>query len=477
MRYSLTIFVGIIAVVGLGLSGYSYWLYKDIRHQNKIIVEDSLADFSNLFASYLSSQVKTGKLNTVDFNKTFKNLKTIDLQATIHGVPKNSSAIDIYITDERGIVLYDSQSETNIGKDFSRWNDVLRTLKGEYGARSTRADPSDPFSSVLYVAAPIRYENRVIGVISVSKSEESFSDFVTMFQKKIVYMFIVFIIGAMVIAAIISFWLTRPVEELMKYAQRVTQGKVARPTQTAFRNFKSLGRAFDEMRISLEDKKSLENYAQTLTHELKSPLTAIKLAAEQLGTDISQDKKSHYLNNIEADIDRASKLLDELLEIAKIENQSSPSNIETPSLKDLISETQQSLNSQIEKNNINLEVKLDSPELTVRGDRKLIQRMLNNLILNAIQFSPSEGKVLIEAVEKNNKLQIFIRDQGKGIPDYAKEKIYARFFSLERPSGEKSSGLGLAFVKEAITLHGGVIQLEPPTQEFPGANFKILFEY
>ena len=281
----------------------------------------------------------------------------------------------------------------------------------------------------------------------------------------------------MVIAGIISFWLTRPVEELMKYAQRVTQGKVARPPQTAFRNFKSLGRAFDEMRISLENKKSIENYAQTLTHELKSPLTAIKLATEQLGTDISQDKTSHYLNNIEADIDRASKLLDELLEIAKIENQSSLSNIETLSLKDLISETQQSLNSRIEKNNINLEVKLDSPELTVKGERKLIQRMLNNLILNAIQFSPSEGKVLIEAIGKNNKLQIFIRDQGKGIPDYAKEKIYARFFSLERPSGEKSSGLGLTFVKEAITLHSGVIQLEPPTQEFPGANFKVLFKY
>ena len=149
MRYSLTIFIGIIAVVGLGLSGYAYWVYKDIRYQDKIIVEDSLVDFSNIFASYLSSQLKTEQLNTVDLNKAFKNLKTIDFQATIHGVPKNSSAIDIYITDERGIVLYDSQSETNIGKDFSRWNDVLRTLKGEYGARSTRADPSDPFSSVL----------------------------------------------------------------------------------------------------------------------------------------------------------------------------------------------------------------------------------------------------------------------------------------------------------------------------------------
>ena len=174
MRYSLTIFIGIIAVVGLGLSGYAYWVYKDISHQNKIIVEDSLGDFSHFFASYLSSQVKNGKLNTGGFNQVFKNLKPIDFQASIFGVLKNKSAINAYITDERGIVLYDSQSKTNIGKDFSLWNDVLRTLKGGYGARYT--------ASTFYVAAPIRYENRIIGVISVFKSEEMFSDFVMSFR-------------------------------------------------------------------------------------------------------------------------------------------------------------------------------------------------------------------------------------------------------------------------------------------------------
>jgi two-component system, OmpR family, sensor histidine kinase CreC len=475
MRYSLTIFVGIIAVVVLGLSGYSYWLYKDIHHQNKVIVEDSLVDFSNLLASYLSSQIKSEKLNTIDFNQAFKNLKSMDFQASIFGVPKNKSSINFYITDERGVVLYDSQSEDTVGKDFSKWNDVLRTLKGEYGARTSRSDPSDPLSSVLYVAAPIQYENHIIGVISVSKSEESLSVYGSKFKDKYVFMLIIFIIGAIIIAAIISFWLTRPVDKLMQYAQRVTQGQVARPPQTAFRNFKSLGEAFDKMRISLAGKKQIENYAQSLTHELKSPLVAIKFAAEQIGTNIPQDKKDHLLGNIEADINRASKLLDELLEIAKLENQSSLDNIENLSLKELISETKNSLSAQIKNKSINFEVKLDSSELTVRGDRKLIQRILNNLILNAIAFSPPEGKVLIEAVEKNNRLQIFVRDQGDGIPDYAKEKIYERFFSLARPSGEKSSGLGLAFVKEAITLHSGKIQLDSPTQEMCGANFKISF--
>ena len=68
-----------------------------------------------------------------------------------------------------------------------------------------------------------------------------------------------------------------------------------------------------------------------------------------------------------------------------------------------------------------------------------------------------------------------MRDQGPGIPEYAKDKIFEKFYSLERPSGKKSTGLGLTFAREAILLHGGVIQLEPSSQEMSGANFKISF--
>jgi two-component system sensor histidine kinase CreC len=68
-----------------------------------------------------------------------------------------------------------------------------------------------------------------------------------------------------------------------------------------------------------------------------------------------------------------------------------------------------------------------------------------------------------------------VRDQGPGIPEYAKEKIYNKFYSLERPSGIKSTGLGLSFVREALLFHDGVIQLEPSSDEMSGANFKVSF--
>ena len=82
---------------------------------------------------------------------------------------------------------------------------------------------------------------------------------------------------------------------------------------------------------------------------------------------------------------------------------------------------------------------------------------------------------LIKTPEEINKIHIFIREEGPGIPEYARDEIYNRHYSLIRPSGEKSSGMGLAFAKHVIALHDGEIQLEPSSQEMNGANFRISF--
>ena len=475
MRYSVRIFLSIIIVAGLGFSGYGNWLKSEIKKWAVISIEDSLVDFSNILASYLSSQLKDGKLDTADFDQAFKNLRTTSFKANIHGVRRNRSAINAYVTDEKGFVVYDSSSKTNVGKDFSQWNDVLSTLKGEYGARFTKTDPKEPLSSVIYVAAPIQHENRIIGVISVSKPIKTVDKFINKAETQMIYMVSIFFIGTLAVAALLSYWLTRPVQRLIKYAQTVTRGESARPPQTSFQDFQSLGRAFDEMRISLEGKKSVEDLVRHLTHALKSPLTAIKAAAELLREDIAQEKKDRFLHNIETETDRASKLLERLLTVAALESRSTLDNIEELSLKELINETLQRLGPRIEKKKINLEVKLGSPEPIVTGERFWVLQILESLIINAVEFSPDGGKILIEVAVDNEKTRIFVRDQGPGIDDYAKEKIYDKFFSLERPSGEKSTGLGLTIVKEAILLHSGAIQLEPPSQEMSGANFNISF--
>jgi two-component system, OmpR family, sensor histidine kinase CreC len=472
MRYFIRIFLSIVFTVGLGFWGYGYWLMDEIKKQHEITTEDALVDISNLLASQLSSKIKRGVIDVTDVKKTFKNFQKIKFKVDIHGAIKETSAINAYVTDKNGMVIFDSAFTGNVGSDFSRWRDVYRTLKGEYGARSTPTDPDDPFSHVFYVAAPIKFKNHIIGVVSVSKSVKSFLNFVTTGQEKIIFMIFIIFIAAITLAMLFSYWLTRPIYGLIKYAQTVTNGGIARPPKTSFKDFRKLGSAFEDMRISLEKKESIKNYVDDVTHALKSPLTTIKATAEIFQNDVPQDKV-HLFSHIETEVDRASKLLNDLLEVARLENQRGLKKVDNLYIKELMEETLKLLDPLIKKKNIKVKTEWDSSKFNIKGERFLILQIFENLILNAVDFSPVEGKILIKIKEDNKTFLIFVRDQGPGIPEYAKDKIFEKFYSLERPSGKKSTGLGLTFAREAILLHGGVIQLEPSSQEMSGANFKI----
>jgi two-component system sensor histidine kinase CreC len=98
---------------------------------------------------------------------------------------------------------------------------------------------------------------------------------------------------------------------------------------------------------------------------------------------------------------------------------------------------------------------------TIEGDPFLIRQALANLIQNAVAFSPTKGKIIISSQKSDTRLEIRVEDEGSGVPSYALERVFEKFYSLQRPdTGRKSSGLGLSLVKEAASLHGGEARLE-----------------
>lgn len=464
MKYSFKIFISIILVLGLGFWGYGYWLMKEIRSQYAQAMEDSLVDFSNVLASYLSAQSRNGTLFIDDFSTAFENFKRLEFNARIHGVLKDSSPIQAYITDAKGVVLFDSRDSANVGKDFSQWNDVYLTLKGEYGARSTRTDSKDPLSSVFFIAAPVVNEGKIIGVVSVIKPEKSLQKFILQGRDKFFSIGLLVVLAASIVALLFSYWLTRPIRELQQYAKEITRGGKKRPPRTGSPEFDNLGQAFDEMRITLEGKKSVENFVQHLTHELKSPLTAIQGAAELLQDDLEADQKKLFISNIETESERARKLLEELLTVAELESRSSLKNIERFSLAEILRQLTESFSALIEKKKIRLDVSIKGGNHFVQGERLLIQQALGNLLLNAIEFSPAGGAIEMVLDCDDRNLIFSIRDEGPGIPEFARAKVFEKFYSLEKPgTGKKSSGLGLSFVQEAVSLHSGTITLQPST--------------
>jgi two-component system sensor histidine kinase CreC len=225
---------------------------------------------------------------------------------------------------------------------------------------------------------------------------------------------------------------------------------------------KTLATALEDMRDALEGREYVESYVQSLTHELKSPVAAILGASEILQDGgVPEEKRQRFLGNIRAEAARLRDLLERLLHLAALEKQKTLLKREPVSFGEAIQRAWSHLSVLAQARQVVFEPQVDD-ELVVDGDAWLIELAVSNLLQNALDFSPPGARLKVKAYGFEKKAVLEIEDEGPGVPDYARERVFERFYSLPRPdSGKKSTGLGLCFVKEAAILHGGSIDLMP----------------
>ena len=341
--------------------------------------------------------------------------------------------LNVYVTDARGIVIFDSDNRRREGQDFSRWNDVYRTLRGEYGARSTREDPKDPTSNILYVSAPIMKENEIIGVVTVSKPQKSMATFMEETRRKI------FIIGAIAAAAVVltgaalSIWITRPIQRLTDYARAVRDGRRVPLPELGTSEIASLGKAFEEMRDALDGRKYIENYVQTLTHEIKSPVAAIRGAAELLHEEMPAAQREKFLQNIETETVRIQDVVDRLLLLSEVEAKRTLDAQEPFDLRETLRRASESVAAQAAAKEVALTTDVAAEPCVVAADDFLLEKAVSNLLQNAIAFAPVKGKVRATLQQADRSCILRVEDDGPGIPDFAQARVFERFFSLPRP--------------------------------------------
>jgi len=108
----------------MGFCGFGYWLMKEVRSQYSTALEDSMVEFANVLGAYLSTEYVDGEISTDKYKQTFERLRSREFKAKIHGVMKYNEPFHSYVTDQNGVILYDSRSPSHIGADYSKWNDV-----------------------------------------------------------------------------------------------------------------------------------------------------------------------------------------------------------------------------------------------------------------------------------------------------------------------------------------------------------------
>jgi signal transduction histidine kinase len=208
-------------------------------------------------------------------------------------------------------------------------------------------------------------------------------------------------------------------------------------------------------------EKMRQEFISNVSHEIQSPLTSIRGFAEALRNDkLSSQSRLHYLNIIEAESMRLSKLSDNLLRLASLESDTIKFEPKTYRLDKQLRRIILTCEPQWLDKNINMDVFLE--EIEIMADEDMMDQVFINLINNSIKFTPEGGSVLVDLHKKNDLIEFKITDTGLGIADEDQNHIFERFFKGDKSRGPliKGNGLGLSIVKGIIDVHHGTINVQ-----------------
>lgn len=476
MSVRTRIFLVFVTVVTTGFALLAYWISRDVADRYSESFEEIMVDTANLLAEIITTDSNSGDTEMQRLDDAFRRLRLRRFSAQIYELEKTSVDIQVYVTNEKGVVIFDTDNGKAVGKDYSQWNDVHQTLIGNYGARATRVF-TEPIGdraqqlTIAYVAAPIFKQDKIVGVVTVAKPKSNIDRFVANAKSNLLLAVLISLAMALLLGFLLYIWVSRPLQALVDYANSVSRGERSRLPQLGNNEIGKVGNAMDSMRQALEDKQYVERYVQSLTHEIKSPLTAIHAAAELLGRDLPAEQRAQFANTIVKEADRLNDFSGQLLQLAALEKRHHIDNPEPIAIETVVKDIVDA--HDLECGSRHLTVTLDrTASQAIHGDRFLIRQAIDNLFRNAIEFSPAGGQIRIDVHPQGHSTAIDIIDEGPGIPDFVGERVFERFYSLPRPdTGRKSTGLGLNFAREVAQLHGGTLALE---NRHPGTCARLL---
>ncbi|CAN7462809.1 two-component system sensor histidine kinase CreC [Acidovorax sp. LjRoot117] len=466
MRLGIRLLFAFFLINGIAAFFVLRVFMAEIKPSVREVMEDMMVDTANILAELASEDLAAGRLadgsgQASPFAQNVRRYASRPVDAAIWGFAKQSLDYRIYVTDRQGRVLFDSENRA-VGADYSQWRDVSRTLRGEYGARSTRDVETDDTTGVMHVAAPIYVKGEIAGVLTVAKPTRTVQRFIDRAERKVFMGGLLLLALSAAVGVAVTLWMVWNVRRLRDYALSV-QGPAdgehhdadAPPTAALAvpqvpGELGDLARAMDRMRARLEGRDYIEGYVRALTHELKSPVAAIRGAGELLQDELPAADRAEFATQVVQQSERLQRIIDRLLELSKLEQRHHAEGRAPVALQACAEAAIGQTRGRAAQRGITLA--LAGTGGSGPWEAELVTLALTNLLDNAIDFAP-EGSTVQVALQGST---VAVQDTGPGVPDYALPRLGERFFTTARPGGERSgSGLGLAIVRRVMALHGG----------------------
>lgn len=260
----------------------------------------------------------------------------------------------------------------------------------------------------------------------------------------------------------VSKWVFKPISDLRIAMEKVADGdfETRLTEQSTAREIQEVYSGFNLMVHELGSTEMLrQDFTSNVSHEFKTPIAAIEGYSTLLqGGDNLDADQQEYVDKILYNTKRLSGLVGNILLLSKLENQTIETNRQTYRLDEQIRESILGLESAWVDKNIDFDVELDS--IKYLGNEGLMRHVWDNLISNAVKFSPEGGLVKMSLRRESGEIIFVIEDEGPGIPDDVKKRIFDKFYQHDNSRKQEGHGLGLPLARRIITISGGKIRAE-----------------
>jgi signal transduction histidine kinase len=214
----------------------------------------------------------------------------------------------------------------------------------------------------------------------------------------------------------------------------------------------------EQMRRQVEEAR--RGLVAAASHDLRTPLASLRLLVEAIDDGVAGEDRDRYLGEIRTHVAVLSDLIDDLFELSRIEAGDIAWTMRKVELGDLIGDTVAAFRTSAEERGVRLAAELPAEKVVAEADAEKVQRVLFNLIQNAIRHTPADGSVTVRAKGGPGGVEVEVADSGEGIPAGEGERVFEAFYRGERSRNEDGAGLGLAISRAIVEAHGGRIWLE-----------------
>lgn len=430
MRIRTAIFVVYVAASAVGLAVLMRFVLGEVRPRQVEAVRANLADATHALAAALAGRTREEAAAALTGRASFR----------------------VQLQDAAGRAWFDSA-----GREEAR-ADADATDGSGWGSRLLDG-PAAEEGPELATAASVTLRGGERARLVLSRSLRGVNAVVGAERRKLAGMALVVAVVMVGAGWWIAARLTRSLERLTAHVRAVRDGGPTAPPVSRATEIAALTTAFEEMREALDGRRQAERATQALAHEVKAPLAAIRAAAELMDEELPVAERAKFLAHIRAEAARIQQIVERLLELSTVEARRALQRRESLVVAEVVGEAVAGLRPAFAAARVELAV-ADGAELRCQGERFLLRQAVVNLLQNALDFSPPGGRVRVTVARVGERVEVGVEDDGPGVPDYALPRVFERFYSLPRPgSGARSTGIGLALVREIAHQHGGEVTL------------------